>query len=216
MAQKPLGINPWITIWYKPRDTIRKIVNFNPKYQFLILSFFYGLPTLFHLAQNYSLAEQYDIAGIVIVALVLATFVGMLGITIASALLYWTGKWIGGNAKYIKVRTAVSWSNVPNIIAIVVWAIFIYFFGEQVFIESFNELDFTGPNFTLAAGGFFIQGVLAVWSFIILVKGLGQVNGFSTWKGVLNVLIPFFMIGILIWLVTWGVWVLTGMLPLAE
>ncbi|NGX47716.1 MAG: hypothetical protein K1000chlam3_01098 [Chlamydiae bacterium] len=211
MAKKTLGVNPWTHIWIKPRETLKKVVRFNPKYRFVILSFIYGLPMLLHMAQNLSVGEQFNIVGIVIVALVLATFVGMLGLTIASALVYWTGKWIGGKANYFPVRAAVSWSNVPNIIAIIVWAILIYNFRDHIFLSEFDEMNFVGGQMTLITGALVVQAAIAIWSFIILVKGLGEVQGFSAWKGVLNVLIPFFMIGILIWVITWLFWACNGM-----
>lgn len=211
MAKKTLGVNPWTKIWVKPRDTIKHIVKFDPKYRFLILSFLYGLPMLFHSAQNLNLGETFTAAGIAIAAIVLATFLGMLGITIASGLLLWTGKWIGGKANYHHVRAAVSWSNVPNIIPIIVWAVLIYVFKDQIFLEGFDDMNFVGANLALVSGAIFLEAIAAIWSFIILVKGLGQVQGFSAWKGVLNVLIPFFMVGILLWLVSWAIWVATGM-----
>lgn len=211
MTNKSLGVNPWINIWTKPRDTIKKIVSFNPKYRFLILSFLYGLPMLLHSAQNLNLGESYTAVGIVIVAIVLATFLGMLGITIASALLHWTGKWIGGKADYHKVRAAVSWSNVPNIISIIVWILMIFAFKNQVFLENFDQMHTAGKALGFLRVGAVIEAIAAIWSFIILVKGLGQVQGFSAWKGILNVLIPFFMVGIVIWLISWAISIATGM-----
>ena len=212
MAKKTLGVNPWTAIWVRPRKTISKIVRYNPKHRFLILSFLYGLPMLLHTAQNLGLGEGYTAVGIVIVAIVLAIFVGMLGITIASALLYWTGKWIGGTAKYIKVRAAVSWSYVPNIIAIIIWAVLLYYFRGQIFFTEFGEMNFVGRDLAMVAGALIIQAVLAVWSFIILVKGLGEVQGFSSWKAVLNILIPFFMVGIVVWFISWAVFMATGLI----
>lgn len=211
MARKTLGVNPWTSIWVKPRDTIRKIVKFNPKYRFAILSFLYGLPMLLHTAQNLDLGETYSVGGIVLVAIVLATFIGMLGITISSALIYWTGKWIGGKAPYINVRAAVSWSNVPAIISIIVWAFLLYTFMSEVFMDGFEQMDFQGAHSSLITVGILAQSVASIWSFIILVKGLGEVQGFSAWKGVLNVLIPFFLVGIVIWLISWAIWIATGM-----
>lgn len=211
MAKKTQGVNPWTQIWVKPRETIRKIVKENPKQRFAILSFLYGLPLLFHSAQNLSLGDTFTTIGIVIVALVLATFVGMLALTIASGLIYWTGKWIGGKAEYYPVRAAVSWSNVPNIIAIIVWAIMIYYFREQIFQGNFDQMKFAGNQTILITGSLFVQAMISIWSFIILVKGIGEVQNFSAWKGVLNVLIPFFMVGILIWVLSWLFWVGNGM-----
>lgn len=208
---KKLGVNPWLSIWVKTTETIRSIVRYNPKHRFAILSFLYGLPMLLHSAQNLSLGETFTTYGIVTVALVLATFVGMLAITIASGLIYWTGKWIGGKGEYYPIRAAVSWSNVPNIVAIVIWAIMLYNFGDQIFMGELDQEGLASGSSTLVSGALFVQAIISIWSFIILVKGLGEVQGFSAWKGVLNVLIPFFLVGIAIWGIFWLVWLMSGM-----
>ena len=211
MAKKTLGVNPWINIWVKPRDTVKKIVKFNPKYRFVILSFLYGLPMLLHMAQNLDLGERFTTAGIAVAAVVLATFVGMLAITIASGLVYWTGQWIGGKSTYLNVRAAVSWSNVPNVVAIIVWFIMIYNFRSQIFMDGFEEMVMSTSASMMINVAMLVQSVIAIWSFIILVKSLGEVQGFSAWKGVLNVLIPFFMVGIAIYAISWLFWIGNGM-----
>lgn len=211
MAKKTLGVNPWTHIWVKPRETIKSIVKFNPKFRFAILSFLYGLPMLLHTAQNLDLGEQFTTAGIVVVAIVLATFVGMLALTIASGLIYWTGQWIGGKSNYINVRAAVSWSNVPNIVTIIVWLLLIYNFRDQIFYDGFDEMAMSTQATMILNIGMIIESVVAIWSFVILVKTIGEVQGFSAWKGVLNVLIPFFMVGIAIYLISWLFWIGNGM-----
>jgi len=211
MSKKTLGVNPWTNIWVKPRETIKKIVNFNPRFRFAILSFLYGLPMLLHMAQNLDLGDQFTTAGIVVAALVLATFVGMLAIVIASGLIYWTGQWIGGKSSYINIRAAVSWSNVPNIAAIIVWFIMIYNFRTEIFMDGFGEMAMSSSASMMLNVAMLIESAVAIWSFIILVKALGEVQGFSAWKGVLNVLIPFFMVGIAIYVISWLFWLGNGM-----
>lgn len=212
MAKKKtgLGVNPWLSIWARPRDTIRKIVKFNPKYRFAVLSFLYGFPILLHTAQNLNMGATFTTVGIVLVAIVLGTFAGMLGIVIASGLIYWTGKWIGGKDNYQNVRAAVAWSNVPNFVAILVWVALIAAFADRVFLENFDDMNFVGNMSVIISGTLFFQAVISIWSFVILVKSLGEVQGFSAWKGVLNVLIPFFMVGVALWFLSWIFWVGIG------
>lgn len=197
MAKTNLGLNPWISIWTQPRKTIQAIVNYDPKYRFILLSFIYGLPMFFQLAQNFSLGQKYSTVTIVGIGIVLAALIGMLSITISSALIYWTGKWIGGKASFYPVRAAVSWSNVPNVVTILFWIAWIVQFKSQLFLETFATQRAESVGFMVVG---LVQMVLSVWSLIILVKGVAQVQGFSAWKGLLNVLIPFFMVGIVVWL----------------
>lgn len=210
MAGK-LQTNPWLKIWLKPRETIQQIVNFDPKYAFYFLSGIYGFNMLMNMAQNLSLGKEYSLSGILLGLVILSVFVGMLFISITSGLLLWTGKWIGGKGTYYPIRASVAWSNVPIIVNIILWLILVAYFKREVFIDSFTETPFFGKEMVLTTFVFLIQSVLSIWSFVIMVKGLAQVQGFSAWKGLLNILIPFFMVGIATWLISHFVWMMRGM-----
>lgn len=201
---------PWLSIWTRPRQTIRQIVSKNPKSQFTILSGVYGFPMLLHLAQNFSLGLQYSEMAILIGALVLCVFIGMLGISVGSALILWTGRWIGGKGSFQTIRSAVAWSNAPNIVNVVLWLILINHFRQALFIETFGQSQFAGSEMTFVSTIFILQTIVAIWSFVILLKTVGEVQGFSAWKGLLNVLIPFFIIGIAVWLISWLFWIGQG------
>lgn len=209
MSDKQLGINPWTHIWTNPRETIRNIVDFNPKHRFFLLSFLNGLPTLFYYAQDISMGGTFSLAGILLTSIILATFIGMLSITIGTALIYWTGKWIGGQGTFYPIRAAVSWSNVPNILAIATWAALIFLFRNQLFFKGFPQETLGTPNLLLVMILLLVQLAMSIWGVVILVKGLAEVQGFSAWKGLLNVLIPivivfvvFFIIGFLVTFIT--------------
>jgi hypothetical protein len=197
-----LSVNPWLEIWVKPRETIRAIVQYNPKYLFWLLSWIYGFPALLQFAQNASLGESLSLLPILLGTFIVAPFIGMLGITIISGLLYWTGQWIGGKASYNYVRAAVTWSNVPNLVNVAIWIVLATTFGGGLFMRSFGESSFLGYQQVVVFFAFLIQVIVAVWGFIIGLKTLGEVQGFSAWKALLNVLIPFFMVVIGLWILT--------------
>lgn len=200
MADK-LAINPWIKMWTKPKETIRAVVTMDPRYRFLTLCAVYGLPAMLQLAQNMSLGFSYSLVGILLGSLFLSLFAGMIGITIASALLYATGKWIGGAASFIQVRCAVSWSNVTNVGSILLWVALIAAFKNLLFTDAFATASFTQLESTLVFVIFLVQFGLAIWSFVLLVQSLAEVQGFSAWKALLNVVISFGIVIAFFWLV---------------
>lgn len=209
MAQK-FGVNPWTAIWVRPRETIQKIVNFDPRYGFIFLAGVYGFNMLMQVVQSLSLGAEFSLTGILVGALILSPFLGMLMLSIMALLLQWTGRWIGGKGKYLPIRAALAWSNVPNIVNIVLWLILAFYFKRAVFVNGFAGTSFQGSEMLLVTSVFLLQTVLSIWSFIILIKSVGQVQGFSAWKGLFNVLIPFFMIGIAVWLVSFIVGAFKG------
>lgn len=134
-----LRMNPWLSMWVRPRETIRAIVDANPKYRFFVLSIIYGLPVLLNVAQNSSLAEVWPFVMTIAAALILSPLIGLIGITIASVLLYVTGKWVGGKASFLEVRAAMCWSNVTNVANIILWIILMAMFGNALFASHSHK-----------------------------------------------------------------------------
>lgn len=189
-----LSVNPWLGMWVRPRQTIRALIEYNPSYLFPLLCMIYGFPLLLQMAQNFSLGDRFSMGGILIGALVGAIFVGMIGINIASALFYWTGKWIGGQGSFQTIKAAVAWSNVPNLVNIALWVINMATFGKRIFMRAFVESPFVGGELAVVFFVSVAQVIIGIWGFIIALKALGEVQGFSAWKALLNMLIPFFII----------------------
>jgi hypothetical protein len=210
MAKK-LGTSPWLEMWVRPRSTIRSIVQFNPMHQFYLLAGVYGFPMLLQFAQSLSLGQQFGTLGIIIVALVLAIIAGTIGIYISSALIYWTGKWIGGKGSFPEVRASVAWSNVTNVVNVILWLILAGYFGTALFTNTFTQTPFVGTELMIVSAIFIIQTVLAVWSFIILLLALAEVQRYSVWRAFLNLVIPFLIVTAAVWLLLMGMRWMGGM-----
>lgn len=198
-----LNVNPWISIWLEPKATIRAIVNFDPKYRFILLSVIYGLPMALNFSQSSSLIETLPLWAILIASLVVAPFVGALGITVSALLLTWTGKWIDGKGDFSKVRSAVAWSNVPNAVTTLLWVVLVMVFGSQVFSRGFADLPFIGYEAGVVFIVFLLESIVSIWGFVLLLKTLSEVQKFSVWKALLNVVIPLVLVVAAIWVVGW-------------
>jgi hypothetical protein len=198
--------NPWLSIWVQPRETIREIIDTNPRYRLFVLCALYGFPMSMSFAQSFSLGSQFPTWSIVIAALVVCTFLGYIGISISTWLLHVTGKWIKGTGTYQTIRAAVAGSNVPNAVTALTWFILLGFFGGQIFCRGFSETTFVGYQAGVVFLIFLVQSIVSIWGFIILPKTLGEAQGFSAWRALLNVAIPFVIVVALAWLVGWVIW----------
>jgi hypothetical protein len=198
-----LSVNPWTGMWVRPRETIRAIIQFNPNYLFPLLCLIYGFPLLLQMAQNFSLGDRFPMAGIVVGALLGAMLVGVIGINVAAGLFYWTGKWIGGIGSFRNIRAAVAWANVPNLVNILIWAVNMTAFGNRLFTRGFVETPFVGSELALIFFTSLIQVGIAIWALVMVLKALGEAQGFSAWKALLNILIPFFIVVIGLAILGW-------------
>ncbi len=199
-----IGFNPWLAIWVRPRETIRKIVDHNPKFRFIPLSMIYGFSTLLQLAETASLGEVMNPWLILLITLVLSPLYGMLMITISSGLLFWTGKWIKGKANYLQVRSAFAWSSVPLVLDIFFKLVTLGTFGDIVFISGVEGIEPIGAWQTLLIGTLFIvELVVLIWTLVILFIGLSEVQQFSIGKAVLNFVFMFVILFAAIFIINW-------------
>lgn len=196
--------NPWLSIWTQPRKTIRSIVASNPKYGFIILSIIYGLPFAFNLVQNFGFSPKVPTWAILIGSLVASPFLGMIGITISAFFLQLVGRLIGGKGSFLNVRAAVAWSNLPNVLSIVVTLFLLGIFGGQIFCQDFAQMQFTGYRAGVLFLAMLIETIISIWGFILLLCTLSEVHGFSIWRAILSVVILLAVFVGLIWFTAWA------------
>lgn len=198
-----LTCNPWLAIWVRPRRTIREIVDTNPRFGLLFLYFLYGLPTLLGVSQSFMLAQYFSLTQILVASVFLALPVGYLGMSIFSFFLKWTGTWIGGTARYQEVRAAVAWANLPSVLYVVTILIQLVMFKEKLFSPGFasNPQAFTTPQLAMLFYIFVVQTVISIWAFVLLIKTVAEVQGFSAWKGLFNIVIPIVLLALVVWVI---------------
>lgn len=197
------SFKPWLEIWTKPRATIEKIATECPKRSLALLSAIYGLPTLFSLSQTLGLSHSFSVPIIIIFSLAFSFLIGYIGIALSSVLLLFTGKWFGGTANYVKLQACVGWTNLPNILNIIVWFALIAAFGPDLFLPSFGMVPFPPSMTTFLNILFLVQSIGAVWSFVLLLKGISQVQQFGMWKSVFSVVSAFALIVVAAWLISY-------------
>jgi hypothetical protein len=107
-----------------------------------------------------------------------------------------TGRWLGGRARPDQLRAVVAWSYVPVLATIPIWIIQLGLLGRELFTRETPTID-ANPTlgFILLATGI-LKALLGFWSFVILLKGVGEVQGFSAWKALTSLV----LIGLVVFL----------------
>jgi hypothetical protein len=164
-------------------------VTYSPESALLPLAAVGGLVQVLDRASARSLGDNIPFDVILALCGALGPLIGIIELYLGSALISWTGKWIGGEAEADDIRTALAWANVPLIGVFVVWILQVVLLGPELFTTLTPRLDESaGLALTFLALGL-AQVALGIWAFFILVKGLGEVQGFSAWKAFGNVLL---------------------------
>ena len=164
-----LKINPWKEVWLHPRDTIKAILKYDPKYMVLPLAALAGI------ANNALDFESMDaiVGGSSFIGSVfVAALLGIVSLYVYGFLLNLTGKWIKGKANALKLRAAIAWSSVPVVSSLL------------LFIPLFFGLNNSAPG--IVGISTITMIVLGVWSLVLYFSMLSEVQKFSVWKAILN------------------------------
>ena len=202
--KEKLGLNPWLSIWVRPRETIRALISYNVNYRFLLLSAFCGFIYMLQSSQFLSLGQESSLLSILIVSLLLAIPIGYIVFNIAAVFMYFVGKLIKGKGSYKEVRAAIYWASVPNVVSSFLWIIMMIAFGKALFVTGFEE-NLPNSLIGMILSVAILHIAIAIWGLIILVKAIVEVQGFSAWMGLLNTFLSWVALSIVLFIITWGV-----------
>jgi len=184
------GLNPWVTIWTQPRKTIRAIVENNPKYGFFYLASILGISSAFFSIYLYKVSKE-NFLTTLLLNIIIAPFLGIISLYFNSWILQITGKIFKGDAPFMHIRAALSWSKVTYILPICMWLI-ILAMSPNIIISQ-NE-----PPTTLFVSLIFL--ISSVWAFIILLRAIQEVQKFSVWFSFFSIIIAFIISSIAMYL----------------
>ena len=182
-------LNPWFSIWMQPRDTIQQIVDEDPKHMVLLLAILPALIKVFITFKINMLHGGRPSFLPLFVSIVAGLITSIIGLYIYGALTRWTGTWFDGEASAVNIRAAIAWSMVPTIFSLSLLLLGIALFGEITLTgdQTAGRTDNTLPLVQIIF--LVLRVATAIWSFVIYLKMLSQVQGFSIWKALGNALV---------------------------
>lgn len=183
------GFKPWISMWTSPRPTIRAVVNLNPKFGVIYLAAIYALENNFFFSSYWSLGLSFPFYAILLASIVLAPVFGIIWVYFTGWILHFTGKWLNGTAPMSHLRAAAAWSKIPSTISILMWLILLITNSEMTFIHAIS-----GPTWLFMN---LIAIILGVWSLVLLVQSIQEVQAFSLGIAFLNVVLTWIISSII-------------------
>jgi hypothetical protein len=172
------------------------MINTDPGRSVLLLAALAGVGQMLDRASARNAGDHLAVPVIVVLALLVGPIARVISLYIGGALLDLTGRWLGGRGTPAEIRAAVAWSNVPAVAGLLLWIPELALFGSELFTSETPVAD-ANPFLGAALIGFgAAQVILGGWSLVLLLKGLGEVQGFSAWKGLGNVLLSGLVVAI--------------------
>jgi hypothetical protein len=187
-AAGDVWVDSWFTIWYRPRATMRRIVDTDPTRFVLGIAWLVGAigvlssqvaVATIDLPANVPHMPRLGPIGIAIAAFLVGV-ISVVSLYGLAALYRWAGHILGGSAQAVEVRAALAWSQVPGLYLAVV-----------TIIATVLGL-YTPPAPHTVSPLSLIESIVGIWIFVILLKCLGEVHHFSAWRALGAILLGTF------------------------
>jgi hypothetical protein len=202
----PENLNPWFSIWLRPRATIRSVIAPGPVPATLVVAGLYGVADGLGQGAAAGLLDVLEIGLFALMALLVgAGFVGgMVGMYIAGWLLTVTGRWLEGRAEPWQLRAAYAWSSIPAIWAALLLIPELAVFGDELFRKEMTETMADPQRAQWLYGFGLVETGLGLWALVVFLMCLSEVQGFSFWRALGNgllasllLVVPFALLGML-------------------
>lgn len=203
--------SPLISIWYKPRKTIRQIITNNPTHLVILLAVLAGIGQAIDRAASKSQGDRFSLWQLMVVCFIGGSTGGVFSLYIIGGLFRWTGSWFGGRASSEEIRAAIAWSSVPTIVSYLLWIPLIGVAGIEMFTSYTPNINSNPLLALFIFGVVIVQFVLAIWALILYIICISEVHQISGWKAIgtvisggLVLVVPIFIIVVLANMITIG------------
>ena len=182
--------NPMLSVWTKPKETIREVINTKTMWFTIVIAGFVGIGTGLVNVQDSGFNESVSSGLVFFLAIVLGPIVGIAGAFIAAGIYKLLGKLLGGTGNYRDMVLALGPAYVPQLLITVTFLITALMYGEQ-FIAKPDPNTFAITTLPMSAYliTHFLSAIFGIWGTIITAKAIGVVHGFSSWRGLGVILI---------------------------
>ena len=175
-----MRMSPQRAIWFRPVQTVLRIVHERPGYGMLVLTFLAGM-SVWPTAALYTAQETVIFNGLLLSTLLsFGLALEFLQLFVGAFLIRITGAMFGGRAGIITIQTVIAWANVPIVaLGLISLPLMIFAWIHSEFLGEALSPTPSTLTFVLAVAVFVFQLVLIIWSWVIFLTGLAVVQGFS-------------------------------------
>lgn len=195
-----------LSIWTQPRATIAQLCEVSSSRAVFTLVILGGIVSVLDKAVTKSLGDAVSMTVILAVAIAIGPIFGLIGLYVGPWVLAKTGSWIGGNGDRRRLRIAWAWSYAIPVVIGLLYIPQILLFGNELFTSASPS----SPGLGITMLGFgALEFIAGCWAIVVMTKAVGEAQGFSAWKALLNLLIALIVAGLPLFLVVAAVAILS-------
>lgn len=175
-------VDSWKLILFKPRETIKFLSNNDKNYYVIALGILSGIAwKMADYDEHISLPTLQTL----FIIFIGGALTGLIRLYLGSWFLYISGKVLKGRASIEDIRLVYAWSSVPDIIFIFAMYFLVTYYPNIYIADDFLQKTWIDITFII----FFLVSMIVsiLWSILILLQGLSEVQDFSLWFSVFSV-----------------------------
>jgi hypothetical protein len=175
--------SPWLTIWFSPRISIRRLIEGDVRASWLPVMVLALPAVMLHSIQSLRSTPSLADTPVSLAIFVFIKFEFFI-LVVGPFLLALVGRWLGGYAGVGSIWQALVWSHAPVAVSGVLWIPVVLVFGNTVFLEALS-----GPLPSLAI---FATQLASLWSSLLVLGMVAEVQRFSLGRAIISY-IPFYI-----------------------
>jgi len=184
-------------IFYKlftsPKEAFKFINNYKYDKHVTLLLLLAGVVRAFDRATDKNMGDNFPLWGVIAFCIIIGGVFGWITYYIYAALISWTGKHLEGKADTQSVLRVLAYGLFPSVFILILLVPEIAIYGNSMF-QSDNGISNSGLINNIIYYGLLIGNLaLGIWSFGLCVVGISEIQRFSFWKALLNLVLPAFL-----------------------
>jgi hypothetical protein len=175
-------------LWTQPKATLTYILGYCPDKYLSVLFMLGGIVRALDRASSKHEGDHFSTAGIIALAVIGGSISGWISYSLYAWGMRVAGNWLGGRASTEEFKTITAWSLVPSIVGLLFLIPEVAILGDSLFKRNQEVASLLESSIlTMCALG---EAALAIWSFVLLVKGTQIIQDFSVGRALANIVLP--------------------------
>lgn len=173
-----------------PREAFKFINTYKYEKNATVLLILAGISRTFDRASTKNMGDNFSIWALIAFCTIIGAIFGWITYYIYSALISWTGKWLNGRGNTDSILRVLAYALIPSIISLPLLIPQIAIYGNEIF-KSDGDITSGGIiSNILVYGSMILEFGLGIWTIVLCVIGISEVQKLSIGKSILNLLLP--------------------------
>ena len=178
----PGDLNPWLSVWVRPRATYRHVWDRWSHTSIVLLSMAGGVFGALDNASSNSRGDSVSMPILLVGCLIGGLISGFIFLYLSSWLGAIIGRWLGGTGDSQRLRYSYGLGSVMAVTIGLLWVPYLALFGREMFTEAMPRTESSPALAYTFLALVIVEVILSLWMLVCTLKLIGEAHEFSAWR----------------------------------